>query len=157
MWATDKTRFVERIWAGLLPTLGREAMHTYLDQYDGFLWDISYIDWILLQQEPIKIHTIRAGSRWIEGEMFSPKVWSGRPYHSHQVTFAPDLKITAAPIVHVRPEENMIDRAVYIGGKIVSSLEVAKNDGLNYENFASWFSKPFDGQCIIFGPENPYL
>jgi hypothetical protein len=36
-----------------------------------------------------KGHTIRAGHRWKEGDVFSPRYWSSKPYASKQVCFVP--------------------------------------------------------------------
>src|SRR3989304_2910881 len=40
-----------------------------------------------------KYHTIRAGNRWKVGDMFSPRVWSGKPYNSKQIIIAPDIEV----------------------------------------------------------------
>lgn len=40
-----------------------------------------------------KHHTIRAGHRFKAGDMFSPRVWSGRPYHTKQIIFADDVEV----------------------------------------------------------------
>lgn len=38
-----------------------------------------------------KFHTIRSGTRFKEGEMFTPTVWSGVAYKSPQIIFWDDL------------------------------------------------------------------
>lgn len=40
-----------------------------------------------------KPHTIRAGNRWKQGQSFSPRIWSGRPYFDPQIIFAPPMEI----------------------------------------------------------------
>jgi len=86
------TNFVEKIWAGLLPIYGEEVMLSYLKPHDRVLWDIRRVQ--LYANDP-KIHTIREGFGRKLGGTFSPRVWLGRPYHSPQYQFAPDLTITA--------------------------------------------------------------
>lgn len=41
----------------------------------------------------VKGHTIRSGNRWKEGQYFSPRIWSEKPYMSPQIIIAPDTKI----------------------------------------------------------------
>lgn len=151
--AGEKTRFVERIWAGLLPVFGEEEMHAYLDEYDGDLWDISYLNWLRINKVVPKIHTIRSGHRWDKGYKFSPRVWSGKPYCSKQVKFAPDLTITDVPNFVMTPNRN-----IWIGQKdrTLEANSIACYDGLLPKDFWAWFPKPMDGQVIIWG-ENPYL
>ena len=40
-----------------------------------------------------KWHTIRVGNNWKVGDTFSPRVWSGKPYNSPQITIAPDIRV----------------------------------------------------------------
>lgn len=40
-----------------------------------------------------KHHTIRAGHRWKVGDKFSPRIWSGKPYRSKQITIAANIEV----------------------------------------------------------------
>jgi len=96
-----------------------------------------------------KIHTIRNAHRWNKGEKASLRVWSGIPYNSPQIIFAPETEVVRTYNFEVYPN----------GGIEVNYLpknelmeKIAKNDGLSLEDFKSWFKYPseFDGQIICF-------
>jgi hypothetical protein len=102
-----------------------------------------------------KHHTIRSGSRFKVGEKFSPRCWSGKPYHSKQITFAPDIEI-----VKIWEIEIDIEGVFYINGKYidVTSSNIPKNDGLSVDDFLEWFpvGEPFKGQIICWSNEVEY-
>jgi len=137
-----KTFFVEKIWAGLLPIYGEEVMNTYLKPHDGILWDIKRVK---MYSDNPKIHTIRKGFNRSKGGIFSPRVWSGKPYTSPQIQFAPDLSITAAHLFNIDEKKNIL-----IDGAPEKIDVVAANDGLSTDNFMSWFEKPMSGQVICW-------
>jgi hypothetical protein len=147
----EKTRFVERIWSGLLPMFNRKLMHSWLDEHDGVLWDISYVDWLIKNQVPPKIHTIRKGCRFKKGDDFSFRVWSGNPYASKQVQFAPDLFVIDTP----RFKTDGLHYYVNNERKWGQSSMLADNDGLLLADFAAWFPEPMEGQIILWH-KNPY-
>jgi len=118
-----------------------------------------------------KHHTIRAGHRWKAGDYFSPRVWSGKPYQSKQIQFAPDIQIkktwdfemdSAGVCVIAKPGEQLIYTFEY--GKNTDDI-IAQNDGLLPEDFYFWFSrspefkkkKGFDGQIICWNERIEYL
>lgn len=104
-----------------------------------------------------KKHTIRRGKRFKEGDMFSPRVWLGKPYTSKQFAIAPDIQI-------VKTYDFDIDEFGTISSSIIGAKgyydimkEVAKNDGLYLDDFEDWFKlkkpkpmKPFNGQIICW-------
>lgn len=100
-----------------------------------------------------KKHTIRAGRRWLAGMLFSPRVWSGKPYRSPQTAIAPDKVVTHVWDIDIYPTHE-----VYINGAFFCSYgsmefeRLAKNDGLMPRDFVSWFnnSLPFSGQIICW-------
>lgn len=102
-----------------------------------------------------KHHTIRAGHRWKVGDKFSPRVWSGKPYASKQIQFAPDVEIK-----QIWDVEFDGDGCLWIfsdkerGPRILHT--VAKNDGLSLEDLMSWFNKPFTGQVICWNEKINY-
>lgn len=103
-----------------------------------------------------KYHTIRAGFRFKKGDMFSPRVWSGKPYNSKQITIHSDLKI-----------ENVFKIQIYPSGLILIDGEklktddlsvIAANDGLDLSDLKSWFKFPcsFEGQIICWDSKIKY-
>jgi hypothetical protein len=100
-----------------------------------------------------KYHTIRAGHRWKVGDKFSPRVWSGKPYYSPQITIAPDIEIKN--IWNFKCDEEGL---FYINEKWidVTSTDIPNNDGLSSDDFLSWFNKPFNGQVICWSDSIHY-
>jgi len=99
-----------------------------------------------------KKHTIRKGKRWKVGDKFSPRVWSGRPYASKQIIIAKDMTIE-------RVLDIEIDKLGFINingdyyNQITQCDYLAMNDGLEKDEFASWFDSnklPFSGQMLIW-------
>ncbi len=96
-----------------------------------------------------KHHTIRNGNRWKVGDKFSPRVWSGKPYASKQITIAEDLEIKQI----FNFSKDLISDKWYVNGVEMSSVEridLAENDGLLYKDLLAWFQKPFNGQIICW-------
>ena len=110
-----------------------------------------------------KHHTIRSGNRWKEGMLFSPRVWSGTPYKSPQITIAPDTLIKKVWNVEIFLQLGCI----YIGirkdentHELLPFGEVAQNDGLTFDEMQDWFDvkpgKPFVGQIICWNDSVNY-
>ena len=119
-----------------------------------------------------KHHTIRAGNRWKVGDWFSPRVWSGKPYASKQIQFASDIQIKKiwefefinstynGEFGHDKGRWFLIDNIV------ISDYErglLAKNDGLDEDDFIDWFKchpkkkETFKGQILCFNESINYL
>lgn len=112
-------------------------------------------------QHLLKFHTIRAGNRFKKGEYFSPRVWTGKPYNSKQRIIAPDTKIEKIWDIDIYFEPN---NWLYAGkkadyGNVKYDIEkLAKNDGLEYQDFVDWFifspdfkkTNRFSGQIICW-------
>lgn len=113
---------------------------------------------------PPKHHTIRAGNRWKVGDWFSPRVWSGKPYASKQIEFAPPIQIKK--VYPILINTRFITPVLFINDAqkhftLFNSL--AKNDGLEYNDFVSWFrlhpkakSEPFTGQILCWNESIEY-
>lgn len=99
-----------------------------------------------------KRHTIRAGNRWNVGDVFSPRVWTGKPYYSKQLQFAPNITIKK-----VWPFE-LINGEFYLPGASCTTIiqTIANNDGLTLDDFKEWFNKPFKGQIICWDDQLEY-
>lgn len=101
-----------------------------------------------------KGHTIRAGHRWKPGDKFSPRVWSGRPYNSPQITIAPDIEVVKTWDFEIKTTPGYGMR-LWINNQIIDSEtenELAANDGLSKKELLEWFKfpKPFYGQIICY-------
>lgn len=140
------TYFVEKIW---------ESTKTFseISLPGNVLFDEQYR--YLRNPFVPKHHTIRAGHRWKVGDWFSPRVWSGKPYNSKQIQFAPEIQIKQ--IWDVEFDE---DACLWIysdkekGAGVLH--RVAKNDGLSLTDLMTWFNKPFTGQIICWNDKINY-
>ena len=102
-----------------------------------------------------KFHTIRAGHRFKVGDKFSPRVWSGKPYNSKQIIIAPNIEIKK--VFSVSKDANLfVVNNIYFTTK--QTIELAKNDGLDYLDLIDWFQlpKPFTGQIICWNENVNY-
>lgn len=113
-----------------------------------------------------KFHTIRAGSRWKVGDKFSPRIWSGKPYASKQIQFAPDIEIKKIWTIIKNPND-LHGFAFHINGnRYVADWEMetanimlkdlSKNDGLSKEDFVNWFPEYFTGQILCWNENVNY-
>lgn len=159
------TYFVEKIWAHLILSekFDWESCESYLCGFwcEG-IFSMKKVE-ECVNTDALKIHTIREDSRWKVGDVFSPRVWSGKPYYSKQIVFAPELTITKTEkIGTVMYGDEMRFWKPYEGTdwahrpdmkQTLSRLEtetIAKNDGLLVDDFRAWFKKGFEGQIIHF-------
>lgn len=134
------TCFVDKIWASLIFDLKYQfdlGSHEALND--------EYRRWHSEIKIEYKHHTIRHGHRFKEGDWFSPRVWSGKPYASKQITIAPDiqikktwdLEIDACGVIAIGKHGEQIkytDEGV--------DEEIATNDGLDYNDFLEWLVMP---------------
>lgn len=142
------THFIEKI----VKSLHWDRPHPPVDIRADFDSDIY------LNVNP-KQHTIRAGHRWKVGDIFSPRVWIGKPYASKQIQFAPDIEIKKVWNFDVDPWESYV-----IDGKPLCYSEfksVAINDGFNEgDDLECWLNvKPkdvFNGQIICWNENINY-
>ena len=104
-----------------------------------------------------KYHTIRAGNRWKVGDMFSPRVWSGKPYNSRQIIIAPDIQVKKVWDIGLRIRGDF--KEFYANDcdlTHTSIANVAANDGLGINDLFDWFNKPFSGQIICWNDKINY-
>lgn len=116
---------------------------------------IGFIDELKWDAIGMKRHTIRAGHRWKPGDKFSPRVWSGVPYHSKQIIIAPDMEVKKVWDIEMDRLSVVIDKyKIYRWGdeKVKIYEKLAKNDGLDVVDFCHWFKypQPFQGQIICW-------
>lgn len=156
------TYFVEKFWESLIQTgnisiskCAELSRQTGLGNFDvNRLRKISF--------DP-KNHTIRAGHRFKEGEYFSPRVWSGKPYNSKQIIIAPDIEIKSIygfeikeSVIRIRGSERSICGLYDVPADEVPTI--ANNDGLSFLDFMHWFNFPkdFNGQIICWNQTIEY-
>lgn len=173
--AGQPTYFVEKIWNGIINNsfeIDYAKVCTYNNELSS---DILCPFWksinIGFSGLGAKHHTIRSGNRWKVGDKFSPRVWSGKPYQSKQITIAPDIEVKNVWdfeikktnfhgeifITHSFPElgiYNFKERVINPGW----IEEIAENDGLSITDFMQWFRypKPFSGQIICWNENINY-
>lgn len=156
------THFVE----GILNTLSaiRPGQHYAFDKINPGKEEESsnVFDSILEDVTPFhKSHTIRAGNRWKVGDKFSPRVWSGKPYSSKQITIAPDIEIKKVwnfKIIHgvgyIYNGKNLWNP---FGWETMQAL--AHHDGLSVDDMVDWFRwdyRNFNGQIICWNESINY-
>lgn len=100
-----------------------------------------------------KIHTIRVDTKKPIYYTFTPEIWSGKPYNSTPIIFAP--KISAkTQIISIYPSYDVYVSINYFGTFGTENIhDLAKNDGLLHNDFRDWFTpsikkKGFIGQII---------
>ena len=159
-----QTRFVEKIWNNFrqsdhsLPAEFSKWISAFPFKSDEYLNAIKAIP-----EQGTKYHTIRSGSRWKAGDMASLRVWSDKPYRSKQIEFAQvDVKRVWDIKIHILNGSIGIN----VGGvamKGVSGPLIAKNDGLEWIDFVSWFNihpkkkhQLFTGQIICWSDAIDY-
>lgn len=164
--AGQPTHFVEKIWKSLSKKVVKEDfyLNNRINEYMGFLEE-QKIDVLSWYDAISKHHTIRGGNRWKVGDLFSPRVWSDKPYRSKQIEFAPPIEIKKIWKFTMEPHD-VHGFAIHINGSYVADWEpktaniqlkdLAKNDGLSKEDFVSWFPKNFIGQIICWSEKINY-
>lgn len=147
--AGKPTYFVEKIYAGLADSIPDFKIPKEFKDYDWFEY---------YNCGRAKSHTIRAGNRWKAGEKFSPRIWSGKPYHSKQITFASDIEIRKVWNIGLRIrgdyKEFYCNDEDLTGSSIIT---LSMNDGFKQvADFLNWFPKPFEGQIICWNEKIKY-
>lgn len=151
------TFFVEK----LVKSLHQQGFKPWDIPDDIFITEMYYLC------EPKK-HTIRAGKHFKPGDIFSPRIWSGKPYASKQIIIAQDIKVKKVWDFEMIPK-NFIDECVFLINRNPLNFEtfvmLCKNDGLTRLDFATWFCgsalmstkrKPFKGQIICWSEDVEY-
>ncbi len=147
--AGEPTLFIEKIWSGLLQV--DDELYTDYLTGEARPDDMHPADYYR-DFEP-KYHTVRSRYRFKDGDSILLKAWTGKPYRSKQIVIAPRIEVKVFGFTIVTP-----DRA-YVNEKQISTDTlklIAKNDGLAYQDFIHWFSKPLDGQIICWNPKIKY-
>lgn len=133
----ESTCFVQKILKSVLPAdTDSQVAGFNLDNYEA------------------KYHTVIAGERLKVGDTFSPRVWIGKPYARKQIEIHKPIKIKRIFKISSDGLLWYIDNQPAISDTIRT---VAKNDGLEYEDFLYWFKmQPFLGQIICWNENINY-
>ena len=144
----EETQFVGQIWNAL------KVLQLPLPKIEEL--SPNFLDTILPMREiGCKYHTIRAGHRFKVGDKFSPRVWSGKPYASKQITIAQDIEVKKVWYFDIDPlTGNYLLNGVE--QNLAQLKEIATNDGLEIDDFECWFPKSFRGQIICWNEKIDY-
>lgn len=100
-----------------------------------------------LIKKNVKIHTLRSNyDLWAkrfeqiyQGKAcLSVRVWSDQPYRSQQIELFNFTNTNKIGLQKLENPENFVFAP--IDGKMVNWEDVAKNDGLSFEDFREWFN-----------------
>lgn len=151
--AGESTYFVEKIWKGLYDIEPSSHLPFDWTKYDeAFPVSENYDRKLNIHEHAPKYHTVRAGERWKVGQVFSARVWSGKPYASKQIEFA---QIEIKKIWNIE----VLGLTWLLNDKPLNTLEIheiGQNDGLSYKDFKDWFKLPFNGQILCWNDEIDY-
>jgi hypothetical protein len=161
------THFIEKFWRSALEMNG--SMPTsFFDYIDEYLELANTEKFLMAPVQTVvpKYHMIREGEYWKEGDMFLPQLWSGLPYRSKVLQFAPATKIEKIyPVEITIEDEELIYVKTTLPGqrdfvKFLSPEFVAFNDGLDPVAFFNWFKSignmRFVGQILSWNPDLNY-
>lgn len=156
--AGQQTFFVEKILGGLIG-MRRDISPWKKKVPLEFLQSLS--KYIPASEPQTKFHTIRTGKRFMEGSKFSPRVWSGLPYKSKQITFFEDIEVTSVFDIEVRGKEIFINGKFYAESNYYNLRwrKIAEHDGLNSRELSDWLKigqEQFSGQIICWNPGIDY-
>lgn len=97
-------------------------------------------------------------ARYFPGKKFKPCYWSGRPYHSSPVVFAPELTIVDVRYVGVTiADEDIVGIVMNEFGVLnkQETIDFIANEGFtDIKDFSEWFKGGFEGQYICWGSVN---
>ena len=121
----EPTYFVEKLTKTWL-YLGYSISN--IEGYPDFNEDV----WDNNAPDAFKVHTIRAGNRWKVGDRFSPRIWSGRPYHSKMITIGPDIEVRKTWVFQVLEDGCLLlNGELYAYSSSIDTINVfAQNDGV---------------------------
>lgn len=148
--AGQPTHFVEAIMNSIYPTMPAPKQAVRLYDNPNFATIGT------------KHHTIRAGHRWKVGDWFSPRVWSGKPYHSKQITIAPDMQVKKVWNFKTDGCDFYLNNDLVAYSSSPSEMflsDVSRNDGLSEQDFLDWFQYPqkeFEGQILCWNENIEY-
>lgn len=172
--AGQPTYFVEKFYNSLGDIIPRRKCGYYYIQSCGLNPNLDngtklrFYDSVKSEITDCKHTTIRAGHRWKVGDKFSPRVWSGKPYNSKQITIAPDIEVVKVWDFELTASLWWDECRAKINGLNIELYEfeqLSYNDGLSAKDMLLWLAgpnladskrKPFNGQIICWNPNINY-
>jgi len=151
----EPTWFVEQILNSLIPYTGTSRFNDIPEAIRPHVNDFALIDGAK------KCHTIRRGNRWKVGDIFSPRIWSEKPYQSKQVEISQNVEIKKIWDIKIDGyfiwiNKRLVNKNKYGLGVII----LAENDGLSTDDFWDWFPQKagqiFEGQIICWDESIEY-
>lgn len=127
--------------------------------------DLSDFQDSLVETDKLKYHTIRGGGRFKKDDLFSPRVWFKTPYNSPQIIFLGDLEVKNEYPFAIYSKEDKdklpYGTGIFANNKHISpdsTIDLAKNDGLETVDLLHWFKYPskFSGQIICWNENINY-
>lgn len=174
----EPTYFVEKIWNCFREDLALpDNFRRWVDSYIPLIKGEGYLKSTAIRE--FKPHTIRNGSRFSPGEIVSLRVWQlpGGMYTkgNKQIEFA-QVEVKKTWSIEINNRFGAASFEVVINGVIFAQLHygndkdlnrdglirLAKNDGLELDDFVSWFNmhpkkkEVFRGQVIAWGDQIEY-
>lgn len=124
--------YEEKEYFELLKELNKESLNS------GKLTEEKICQfWLeLIPVETEKIHTLRKSTILNEGDVFSPVIWSGKPYKEPVLRFAPPQKVHSIESIYIDNVDSSIEQVINL-----NNFFLAKNDGLTLQEFLFWFEK----------------
>lgn len=155
------TRFVEAILTQLGIDYTSDAYLLWLTNNNQDILAGTLYDFFLSLSQDIdpKHHTLRNNQRWQAGNKFSPRVWSGIPYNSKQIIFAPDVEVKKVWSFMINILEFRINNRTYrceTEGDFEKLASIGENDGLNRHDLVFWLKGNFSGQIICWNDKINY-
>jgi hypothetical protein len=144
----EPTGFIEKIWESL-ELVAQHHCNNHLTQWANWVSEIN-------QFHP-KGHTVRGGYNWKPGDVFNPKIWTGKPYWSKQLAFADPITVlkTYHFEITAKGDYRMNDKKL----NLTNVTEIALNDGFeNPDDFELWFGnvRSFKGQIVCWSKDIEY-
>lgn len=157
--AGQPTYFVEKIWKSLCGVSNEYTDPFMTDEYKkSIVWGYQLV-------EGIKHHTIRAGHSFNVGDKLSPRVWSGKPYRSKMIQFAPDIEVKKVWDFDAEGTDFFLSgKHEFTHSEGFDFSQVENNDGLLSGELFDWIclspefnkSNKFTGQIICWNENINY-
>lgn len=158
--AGEQTHFVEKfLWSLNVDFSTKEYLHKLIELNADKLASVTLTEevitnfWLSLSPTPFqKFHTIRKGIHFAAGDYISLRCWSGNPYKSAQIRIWDDVLVKKVWIFNKyaagfdMPDANAT----------TTISQIAKNDGLETQDFKDWFDENFNGQIICWNSNINY-
>lgn len=149
----EPTNFVEKIWTGFPIKLDfAGAFNAACEQPYYQFCDNNNLP---IQETPnAKLHTIRVdqNKRWKKGNKIHFRIWTGKPYNSEPLLFAPVIECVSVQEIIIKHETGNLWPCIYVDGNLLTlgnMGQLAINDGFNdLREFFDYFKDDFKGRII---------